>query len=276
MDIKQIKNKLQEMQTKPRKKMDRSDYEKIFWKPQIGKQVIRVVPSKYDAQNPFKEAYFYYGIGANIMLSPATFGEPDPIKLFVKKLRSTNDKDNWSLARKLEAKLRIFAPVVVRGEEDKGVRWWEFGKNMYLEFLQMAEDEDIGDFTDVNDGRDFTVDTVGPEVTGTKYNKSSLRPKTKITPLSEDPSKVKEWLENQPDPLEIYTKFTFEQMKENLQRWLEPETDDEPESEEEEPVEEEVIIPPKSNFKVKKSKMAEFDKLFGDEEKEGSDDDLPF
>ena len=61
------------------------------------------------------------------MLSPETWGEKDPIALFAKKLREEYSKENYLLAKKLDAKTRIFAPVIVRGEEDKGVRLWQFG-----------------------------------------------------------------------------------------------------------------------------------------------------
>jgi hypothetical protein len=171
------------------------------------------------------------------------------------------------LAKKLEPKLRIFAPVIVRNEEDKGVRLWEFGKEMYLELLSMAEDEDIGDYTDVMDGRDFIVDTVGPEVTGTKFNKSSIRVRTKTTSLSENNDQIKTWLAEQPDVMSLYKKYEFEEMKKTLQEWLTP-TDSEN-------TEEEVVesAPSKQTpglqLNVKKKKdfdEEEFDDLFKDEE----------
>ena len=35
----------------------------------------------------------------------------------------------------MEPKLRTFVPVVVRGEEGEGVRFWGFGKTVYQEIL---------------------------------------------------------------------------------------------------------------------------------------------
>ena len=60
--------------------------------------------------------------------------------------------------------------MIVRGEEDKGVRLWQFGKLIYEELLSLAVDEEIGDYTDISSGRDLTIETVGPESTGTQYN----------------------------------------------------------------------------------------------------------
>ena len=45
------------------------------------------------------------------MISPLNFGEKDPIYLFSQKLREEYNKENYVLAKKLDAKTRIFAPV---------------------------------------------------------------------------------------------------------------------------------------------------------------------
>jgi hypothetical protein len=138
---------------------------------------------------------------------------------------------------------------------------------MYLELLGIAEDEDIGDYTDLMDGRDLTVDTVGPEVTGTKFNKSSIRIKPKTSPLSEDNEQIKKWISEQPDVLTLYKKYEFDEMKTMLMEWLEPseDTGDETEITVEAPVAE----APKTNYtlntKTKKSfDENEFDELFKD------------
>ena len=200
----------------------------LFWKPSIGKQVIRVVPFKYNASNPFTEMKFYYGIGdKRVMASPTNWGEKDPIVEFTKQLRQTNDKENWRLAKKLDAKVRIFAPVVVRGEESEGVKLWQFGKEIYQEFLNMAADEEIGDFTDIMSGRDIKLTTVGPEVTGTPYNKTSIGPSMKTSPLSEDESLVKTLLEEQADPKKVFKPLSYDEMKQALQEWLSPEGSEE-------------------------------------------------
>jgi hypothetical protein len=275
MDLNFIKQKMATLQKTSESKGSNKD---LFWKPPVGKAQIRIVPSKFDQNNPFKELFFYYGIDKPVMISPSNFGEKDPIVEFVKQLRSTSDKENWRLAKKLDPKMRVFAPVIVRGEEDKGVRLWQFGKEMYMELLSIADDEDYGDYSDIVEGRDLTVDTVGPEVTGTNYNKSSIRIKPKQTALSEDKDLVKAWLEGQPNPLELFKRFTFEEMKASLQKYLTPEAAEEGDivDDENEP---EVETAPKTNYSlntsaktVKQSKADKFDSLFEDEDS----DDLPF
>ena len=100
--------------------------------------------------------------------------------------------------------MRVFAPVVVRGEENKGVRFWEFGKQIYQELLSYAADEDYGDFTDVVSGLDMTVEVVQ----GNPYPQTSIRVKPKQTPLSDDNTSVEKWLAEQPELLKYYKKFS--------------------------------------------------------------------
>ena len=277
MDLNLIKKKLDNLN---QSKKSSGGGKNLFWKPSVGKQVVRVVPNKYNKSIPFTEMFFYYGIGERVMASPQNWKEKDPIREFTKQLRSSNDKENWRLAKKLDAKTRIFAPVIVRGEESEGVKLWQFGKEVYQEFLNMAADEEIGDYTDIAQGRDIKLTTVGPEVTGTPYNKTSIGPSLKTSPISSDENVVKDILENQPDPMKIFKRYTFDEVKAALQSWLTPE-DEEKEGDiiSEPPVEFDGDTK-NSNYSLdtsaKKSKSEQFDDLFDDKKKDDDADELPF
>ena len=223
MDLSKIKNRLESLQQKPGAKKEKVDYSKIFWKPKVGKHQVRIVPSKSDKANPFKEVYVHYGFAKYPIFALTNWDESDPIVEFTKKLRSTSDKENWSLAKKLDPKMRIFAPVIVRGEEDMGVRLWEFGKEIYMQLLGIAEDEDYGDYTDVTEGRDFNVEAVEADIAGRKGIKCTIRVKPKTTPLSDDAKQAELWLTEQPNILEINKKHSYEEIKTTLQNWLNPE-----------------------------------------------------
>lgn len=226
MDLNAIKSKLSALQNQRQGGGQKRDMSLILWKPTVGKHSVRIVPSVIDKSNPFKEVFVHYGIGNRTMISLTNFGEKDPIVEFAKQLRQTSDKDNWSLAKKLEPKMRVFAPVIVRGEEEKGVRLWEFGKQVYQELLSIADDPDVGDYTDPIQGRDITIETTGPETNGTSFNQSKVRVRTKTTPLSESADEVQKWLTIQPEPFSIFKKYAYDEMKESLLSWLNPETEE--------------------------------------------------
>ena len=147
----------------------------------------------------------------------------------------------------------------------------------------MVSDEDIGDFSDIYEGRDLTIETVGPEVTGTKYNKSTVRPRTKITPLSENASQVKMWLSEQPEVLTLYKKYEYDEMKNILLTWLNPESEVES-TDDEETVE--TPTSPVTSYSTPATKKKsnfdedEFDALFTESKPSNSkfddDNDLPF
>ena len=279
MDLNVIKQRLDSL-NKQSNNSGGGNNKNLFWKPSIGKQLIRVVPSKYDKANPFSEMMFYYGIGSKrVMASPANWGEKDPIMEFAKQLRNTNDKENWRLAKKLDAKVRTFAPIIVRGQEDEGVKLWQFGKEVYQEFLNMAADEEIGDFTDIGEGRDIKLTTVGPDVTGTPYNKTSIGPSLKLSPLAGEEEMIKSLLENQADPMKVFKPIPYDEMKLALQEWLAPEGEEEEDSIISEPAVSFDSDEKKSNYSldttantVKKSKADQFNDLFD----ENKSDDLPF
>lgn len=223
MDLSQIKNKLAGLQPKP--KYEKVDYSKVYWKPKIGKHQVRIVPSKFDKSNPFKELYFHYGFGKFTIAALTNWGEQDPIVEFSKGLRKSSDKEDWQMAKKIEPKMRVFVPVLVRGEEHMGVRLWEFGKEIYQQLLGIATDEDYGDYTDISEGRDFTVEATEGEVAGRKVVKCAIRVKPKTTPISEDATQLEKFLSEQPDIMTLYRKHTFEELKVVLQKWLNPEED---------------------------------------------------
>ena len=276
MDLNKIKSRLDNLnQASKPKQTEKKDYTLVYWKPKAeGKYQIRFVPSKINKDNPFQEVFMHYGVGKYPIVALTNWGENDPIVEFSKKLRKSSESENWRLAKQLDPKMRVFAPVIVRGEEDKGVRLFEFSKTIYMELLSIADDEDYGDFTDVAEGFDFVVNA--SKVQDRPGFALSLRPKPKQTPLSSDASQITTWLENQPILLEERYKYTYDKLKEELQTFIsggEEKEDDiisEPVSgfEDDSPAKEEKKFTLSTQGTPKKAKSEEFDSLF--------EDDLPF
>ena len=222
MDINAIKSKLATLQSTTSTKEN-------FWKPEPGTQVVRVVPYKHNKDNPFIELFFHYNLGNNkTYLSPLSFGRPDPVAEFADKLKSTGNKDEWIQGKRLEPKMRTFAPVVVRGKESEGVKFWGFGKTVYQELLGVIADPDYGDITDATTGRDIGIERQTPAEAGNQYGKTTVRVKPNQTPITEDAEMLKSIFENQSDLTELYTEPTYDELKEALQNYLNPSDESEP------------------------------------------------
>ena len=216
MDLDAIKSKLNQLQST-------SSTTNNFWKPEPGKQVVRIVPYKHNKENPFIELFFHYNLGDNkTYLSPVSFGKPDPVEEFANKLKSTGNKDEWIQGKRLEPKMRTFVPVVVRGREDEGVKFWGFGKTVYQELLSVIADPDYGDITDATTGRDIGIERQTPAEAGNQYGKTTVRVKPNQTPITENADLLKSIFDNQSNLTELYTEPSYDDLKEALSNFLNP------------------------------------------------------
>lgn len=302
MNLAAIKGRLEALNQENGNRVDNSDK---FWKPAVGKATVRVVPSKFDPEDPFTELKFHNTIAKFPILALSNFGEQDPVEDFIEKLRETSDKENWSLSGKISPRPRYFVPVIVRGEEEKGVRIWSISTTIYKALLTIAADEEYGDFTDIVNGFDMVVEKT-PAAGPGQFPEITVRAKRNSSPLSEDKSEVKTWLEEQPKPIELFRKSTYDYIKKQLKAYLEGKSLDgaaeatgekkevekpaavQAAAEKKAPaksklqVEDEDEAParpaPKAKPAPKASVSAKFDDLFADEEEPGKDDadDLPF
>ncbi len=223
MDLELVKRRLNQLQTTTQRTSN-------LWKPNPGKQLIRIVPYKFNKDNPFIELFFHYDIGGKSHLSPISFGRPDPIEEFAQKLKTSGNRDDYRLGKKLEAKMRTYAPVIVRGEEKQGVKFWGFGKLVYQELLSVIADPDYGDITDPLNGRDVAVEFKTAEETGASFPSTSIRVKPVQSPISEDTNILEMIDDTQKDITEIYQEKTYDELTEILNTWLEggdKETNDE-------------------------------------------------
>ena len=215
MDIKLALSRFNSLQNTSKK----SD---SLWKPTPGKHQIRLVPYKFNKDIPFIELFFHYNINNKTYLSPISFGRPDPIVEFAEKLKRTGDTDDWKAGKKMEPKLRTFAPVIVRGKESEGVKFWGFGKTVYQDILGYIADPDYGDITDPMNGRDIVLEIVSAEESNAAYPTTTIRVKPSQSKVVETAEGIQSILENQKDITELYSELSYNELKGVLENWLNP------------------------------------------------------
>jgi hypothetical protein len=227
-----VKARLQKLQTKG--STEKIDYKKLFFKPQLGKQTVRIVPNKFNKDFPFTEVVYHnQNTFKKSIYSLENWGEKDPIVQLAKELYNDTDPETKSIsedtARKLSRRTKAYAQVIVRGRETEGVLLWEMNKTTYEAILTIAaQDDEYGDITDLMEGTDLVVEGYNDAIMiGKKkvdYIAVNITPKRKTSPLSEDESQIEKWLENQKNPLELYKKYSYQEIKDVLKAWLDPET----------------------------------------------------
>lgn len=195
-----------------------------MWKPGIGNHEARGLPWPIANDGmPFQERWFYY-IGDSFgILTPHQFGKPDPINDFIRKLYQSGKADDRALAKTLQPKMRAYMPVIVRGEEDKGVQVWVFGKPIYQRLLSFFTDSEVGDILDPVTGFDLKVaitHTPGKMFKGKPSLDTTVDAARKSSKLSADPALAKKWLESIPDLGDMYQLLSSAEIERTLNNWL--------------------------------------------------------
>lgn len=190
-----------------------------LWKPGVGEYKVRGLPWKNAPEGqPFIERWFYYiGNGPGI-LAPHQFGKPDPINDLIRKLYSSGKPDDRLLAKKLQPKMRAYMPVIVRGQEDKGVQVWSFGKIIYQKLLGYFLNEEVGDILDPQEGFDLNV-TIKQQA-GKQFQDTDVEAARRPRKLADDGAQAKQWLEAVPNIDDMYRLKSPQEIETILNNWL--------------------------------------------------------
>lgn len=250
-----------------------------IWKPDIGTQVVRIVPYKFNPdQFSFIELKFHYGLKVKdstgkiverSFLSPDTFNRPDPIVEFANRLQKTGDKEDWKRGRNLLPKQRTYAPILVRGKENEGVKFWGFGKTVYETILNACDEEVFGDISDPSTGHDIIVEykeaADSQSGGGKKYPTTTITVKGKPSPAIDDARKF--ILESQKNILELFPEPTYDQLYNIMTEMLSSNENEEPTPAGEDPTVETPAENASPTATAAKDNTPEvndqFDKLFG-------------
>jgi hypothetical protein len=267
LDFSKIKSKLAASQTKG----ERRDYSKIYYKPTLGKQKVRIVPYKDDPTNPFIEVQFHkYDTFKKYIPTLANYGEVDPILKVRKAVFSdtASTEEEKEFMKNFTPKTSIYVQVIERGKEDLGVRLWELNKtNFEAVAVIAADEEEYGDITDIVSGRDLIVEgynEVNP-ITGKNYVALNIGISVNQTPLSKDAATAKKWTTEQMVPLEQYKRYTKDELEQLFTDFVSPKDEED---------DDEVAAPPKAPAKAPaKAPGTKFAKVV-EEEAEEADKEL--
>ena len=211
LDMKKMRQKLNQVEGKSTGK---------WWKPKDGQQIIRILPTADG--DPFKQFWLHYnlaGQNGGVLCPKRNFGDENPVLDFATKLYKEGTPDSIKMAKDLFPKQRYFSPVLVRGEEDEGVKIWGYSKTVYKELLKLVFNPDYGDITDTETGTDLVL-TYG-KAPGTMFPQTSITPKRMASPLCTDgDEECKKLLEQIPDFSTLHERKTTADMKAILERHI--------------------------------------------------------
>ena len=214
VDIESIKKKLQELTTTNKR-------QNLIWRPPVGETLVRIVPYRH-GKTPFNELLFHFEIGNRKQVTcAANFAKSCPICDFAEELRKKRTKEDFQAFKKIAAKIRTYIPVIIRGREEEGVKFWGISKEVYETLLNFFNNPEYGDITHPTEGIDITVKFTGPN-DKLKYGKSEVFPRRNSSPLHKDRDMIIKILKDVPNVFEIFPEISFEELKRTLDSALNP------------------------------------------------------
>tara|TARA_Y100001937_G_C7119956_1_gene332082 strand:+ start:372 stop:1187 length:816 start_codon:yes stop_codon:yes gene_type:complete len=197
-----------------------------------GEHVLRIAPYKHDLEMPFQELWFHFGIAGRTFLCPTKMkGESDPICDFATKcwdqFKATGDESFKEMFKNMAPKNRAYIPVIKRGEEDKGIRWWSVSpRTTYKDILDLVKSalRQGVDITDENEGLDLVVKMEHG------FNNwlvpSSVITALKPSPLASTKKEIQTIIDSVKPIDELFQFAPVEEMKLALEKHVNPNADD--------------------------------------------------
>ena len=168
----------------------------LVWKPEEGEQTVRIVPRPEEPDNPFIKLLFHYQFSAQdgksvTYFSPANVGKKDPVIELSERLKASGDRKLWGKGKSLEPKARTYVPIVVRGKEHEGIKYWGFGVTIFEQLVAAIDELDLAGetITDLNNGYDIKVIFTPAEKSnktspdGRKFPDTAITVKRKSSPV---------------------------------------------------------------------------------------------
>jgi hypothetical protein len=217
-DLNKIRDKMNKMSNAGKKSGSGEQKERAkltWWKPIIGATDIRFLP--YDDGNgaPFQEVSYYTSkkLSENRVVAPFQWGQKDAIQDLLVKLRKNRaDNETWKLMNQLKARESYYAPIVVRGQEEKGVQIWEMSQKVLNQIYAKLSSPDFADeyLFDPKEGYDFTITAIdsGREFNGFPIKDVTVDVRRKPSPLAKTQKERDDIINSIPNLREHFQSYT--------------------------------------------------------------------
>lgn len=205
----------------------------------VGDHTLRIVPYKYDMENPFLELHFHYGIGGKSFLCPKEMdGEYCPICEYgwelYNEFKETGLESLKNEFKSVMPKMRVYVPVIVKESEDKNIvfdyesnntaKFWGVSKQAYEQLLNeviIADKEGI-DITSPSAGLDISVKMEPFQMRKDRFVVKSINAARRESPLVEDSDQIESIIDSCININDIFKPSNTSELKEALSRHAHP------------------------------------------------------
>jgi len=185
-----------------------------------GQRRVRILPTS-DGSSPFKEVWYHElqvnGQWVKLYDPGKNDGERSPLNEVYEELISTGKASDKELARQYRSRKFYIVKVVDRDREEDGVKFWRFKDNYKQEGILdkiIPIWKQKGDVTDAEKGRDLIIElTKAKTPAGKEYTITQTIMYDDPSPLHDDSSTMKEWMEDELTWADVYSKKPVEYLE---------------------------------------------------------------
>lgn len=182
-----------------------------------GKKKIRILPARVEGETPFSELFIHAkeidGKSRKFACLKEMYGKDCPFCEAREALYASGEDTDKELAKKYYPRRTYICRVIDRDHEDEGVKFWRFNhdfRNQGTFDKIMAIISEKGNVTLNETGRDLVVH-LGRDQNNNSIIKSITD--SDPSPISSDPEKVKEWVEDEKDWSDVYSVKPYEYLE---------------------------------------------------------------
>ena len=185
-----------------------------------GQRRVRILPTS-DGSSPFKEVWYHElqvnGQWVKLYDPGKNDGERSPLNEVYEELISTGKASDKELARQYRPRKFYIVKLIDRENEEDGPKFWRFKDNYKQEGILdkiIPIWKQKGDVTDAEKGRDLIIElTKAKTPAGKEYTITQTIMYDDPSPLHEDSSTMKEWMEDELTWADVYSKKPVEYLE---------------------------------------------------------------
>lgn len=165
MNVEEFLSEVDEVNSSYQSDRKKVNLKELTYNPKPGKlpeegEEIRIVPPAIEGMKAYQKLDLHWNVGASkLVVCPSQYGRPCPICNHLDSiLNDVNaSKDEKEVAKKMEKRTRHFLPIIVRGKEHEGPKWWGFPKTVLNSISGFFKSKHYGNISDVYQGHDLTI-----------------------------------------------------------------------------------------------------------------------
>lgn len=165
MNVEEFLSEVDEVNNSFQNERKKVNLKELTYNPKPGRlpeegEEIRIVPPAIDGMKAYQKLDIHWNVGASkLVVCPSQYGRPCPICDHVDSIMNNPamGEDEKEAAKKMQKRTRHFLPVIIRGKEHEGPKWWGFPKTVLNSISGFFKSKHYGNISDIYQGHDLTI-----------------------------------------------------------------------------------------------------------------------